>query len=216
MIKILVIAAHPDDEIIGMGGTIIKLIGKGAKVEILFLSSGDSKQKIREKEAKAVAGFLKVSRIHFMRLLGQSFVFNQNNVAKLISYYRKIKPDYLYINHENDADLEHKITYQLVSESQWRYNNTVKAVERIKGLFFYEVHSPMPDYDAVEDISQVMDKKISALKLYHSQLESSSLVEAVSGLNRFRGSMDEQCDFAEVFQIKKLKSASNLLTGGQP
>jgi len=212
MIKILVIAAHPDDEIIGMGGTITKLIEKGVKVEVLYLSSGDSQQKVREKEAKAVADFLKIRRTYFMRLFDQDFVFNQTNVAKLIAYYRKIKPGYLYINHENDADSEHKIAYQLVTESHWRYNKEVWISNRIKGLFFYEVHTPMEDYDVTEDVSKVMEKKISALRLYKSQLKLLAMDGAIKGLNRFRGEMDEQCQYAEVFQVKKLKNVSDLLS----
>ena len=51
--KVLVVAAHPDDEILGCGGTIRKFTKKGAKVKILFISDGETSRKIKnEKEIK--------------------------------------------------------------------------------------------------------------------------------------------------------------------
>ena len=47
--KILVVAAHPDDEVLGCGGTLIKYQKKGFKIKIIFLSDGESSRKISKK-----------------------------------------------------------------------------------------------------------------------------------------------------------------------
>ena len=53
--KVLVVAAHPDDEVLGCGGTIRKFTKKGAKVKILFISDGETSRKIKnEKRNKKI------------------------------------------------------------------------------------------------------------------------------------------------------------------
>ena len=59
--KILVIAPHPDDEIIGCGGTIAKAIENNNNVYIQYLSSGDRIEKRREEEAKKVCSYMKIT-----------------------------------------------------------------------------------------------------------------------------------------------------------
>ena len=48
--KILVVAAHPDDEVLGCGGTIRRFTKKGAKVKILFLSDGETSRRIKNEK----------------------------------------------------------------------------------------------------------------------------------------------------------------------
>lgn len=50
--KILVVAAHPDDEVLGCGGTIKKFTLKGTKVKIVFLSDGETSRNINQKKKK--------------------------------------------------------------------------------------------------------------------------------------------------------------------
>ena len=60
--KILILAAHPDDEVLGMGGTIKKLSKKGNDIKIIFMSTGIlSRRKIESKVSKQV--FTKDSRL---------------------------------------------------------------------------------------------------------------------------------------------------------
>ena len=71
---ILVIVAHPDDEVLGCGGLIKKLSNSGSEIEIIFLSDGESSRdmndsskavKARKSSAHEAARILGVSRIHF-------------------------------------------------------------------------------------------------------------------------------------------------------
>ena len=71
--KILVIAPHPDDEVLGCGGTIVKLVALGYSVSVLYLSSGDKDQKAREKEAVNVCKYFKIKKYRFLRFKGDNF-----------------------------------------------------------------------------------------------------------------------------------------------
>ena len=82
MTNILIVAPHPDDEILGCGGSIIKYIEKGCRVSVLYLSSGDSIEKIRETEANRVCDFLKIKDKNFMRLKGNKFLCNSETIDK--------------------------------------------------------------------------------------------------------------------------------------
>lgn len=199
--NLLIIAPHPDDEVLGCGGTIAKAREKGHEINVLYLSSGDNNEKTREKEAEKVCSFLEIDGFHFMRLKGGSFKVDHKNVQKIIKHFKKLEPDYIYINHEFDSDHEHKIAYRLVSESHWRYN--LKARNKIKGIALYEIHKPLEKYNLVENITEYIDIKMQAMAFYKSQLETSRVDLAIKGLNEYRGKLHEQCDFAEVFGIKK-------------
>lgn len=202
--KVLIIAPHPDDELLGCGGTIIKFTTSGHSVHVLYLSSGDSIERVREREAVKVCKFLGVTSFHFLRLKGVNFRISPQNTRKLISILKATSPDIVFINHADDADAEHRIAYQLVTECYWRYNLQLPTQNRIKALILYEVHKPMQTYNLVEDISKEMGKKITALALYKSQIQNSRLDIAIQGLNQYRGIIHEGMEYAEVFQIKRL------------
>lgn len=204
--KILVFAAHPDDEVLGCGGTISKAISLGIDVNIVYLSSGDSIEKTREKEAAQVCKFLGVSKHFFLRLKGNTFTVNTKNVSTLVKILHEVQPDFIYINHDQDSDCEHKITYSLVREAHWRFNLSVTKSEKIKGVLLYEVHKPMQTYSITEDISEYIEKKMKAMELYKSQLINSRIDLGAKGLNAFRGTMKEECSYAEVFQLVRLNS----------
>src|SRR4051812_24596047 len=73
---VVVIAPHPDDESIGCGGAILSHTGRGDRVHVVFLTSGELGLKhlkveeawnIRESEARAAAGILGISQLTFLR-----------------------------------------------------------------------------------------------------------------------------------------------------
>lgn len=210
MSKELIIAAHPDDEIIGCGGTIIKFLENKHQVGVVYLSSGDSNETIREKEAQEVCDFLDIKFYRFLRLKGPTFISGMESIRGLFAIYQDFQPDFLFINHQDDGDYEHKIAYEVVNQSFWRYNNT-NSTHTIGGLAYYEVHKPMSKYQMVEVIDNQIERKLEALSLYRSQLAQTRLDRAIEGLNRYRGAMHEGCEYAEVFQLHKVRNLSELI-----
>ena len=202
--NIVIVAPHPDDEILGCGGTIAKAISQGHNVSVLYLSSGDSIENKREKEAIQVCKFMGIKNYDFLRLKDQTFKVSAENIQSVIKIFNKLKPEIIYINHGEDADFEHVIAYQLISQVFWRYN--LQSAKKINGMILYEVHKPLQTYNLSEDISDFIDIKMKAMSYYKSQLSTSRIDLAIRGLNQYRGVFHEQCQFAEVFSIKRWSS----------
>ena len=119
--KILVVAAHPDDEIIGCGGTLLKHIYNKDDVFVVYASDGESsrvngKNKIlkRKKQAKDVAKIAKIKKIFFLDYPdNQMDKINLLKISKSISLIvDKIKPDIIYTHHYNDLNIDHRITFE--------------------------------------------------------------------------------------------------------
>lgn len=203
MYKILVIAPHPDDEVLGCGGTILKAKTHGLEVTVVYLTSGDKDNKIREKEAETVCEFLNINNHHFLRL-GKKLELNLSNIQKLVDTLLLTSPDFIFIPHAQEGDVDHECAHNLSIQACWRYNE--KSKNKVKYILSYEVHRPMNSYQISEDISNYMDSKIKALRMYGSQISKTRFDLAIAGLNQYRGLMHGQKKYAEVFQIHKWPS----------
>lgn len=217
--NILAVAPHLDDEVLGCGGTIAKHHRKGDKVFVVYITAGwsglpkiKSKEtaiKIREKEARRACKILGVEKALFLREKDRNFSCSGKIIQKLIKVIRQIRPKVIYAPHPKEKDLEHRITYEVARESSWLskspyFLNLGKPIESIEALRLYEVWTPMKNYFIKEDITSVVDIKIKALSAYKSQMEYLNLVDAIIGLNMYRGSMvGAGKKFAEVFQVEK-------------
>lgn len=217
--NILVVSPHHDDEVIGCGGTIAKHHGKGDKVFVVYITAGwsglpeiKSKEKaikIREREVHNACKILGVQKAIFLREDDRD-IYNKKGkiIQKLIKVIRDTKPSLIYAPHPNEKDIEHRITYEVIKEAAWLSKSSYlpklgASIKSIKAIYLYEVWTPMKDFFIREDITSVVDVKTKALLSYKSQLKHLNLVDAIIGLNMYRGSMvGTTKKFAEVFQVK--------------
>ncbi len=217
---ILVISPHHDDEVIGCGGTIIKHRKNGKKVFVVYITAGwsgipeiKSKQKaikIREKEAQNACKILGIHKIFFLREDDRNIYNRKTEIIEgLIEIIRNIKPNFIYAPHSKEKDIEHRITYEAVKEAVWLSKSPYlpklgQPIKSIQNIYLYEAWTPMENFFLREDITSVIDVKIKALLAYKSQLKYFNLVDSITGLNIYRGSMvGTEKKFAEVFQIEK-------------
>ncbi len=217
--NILVVAPHGDDEVIGCGGTIVKHHKKGDGIWVVYITAGWSgipkkrikKEaiKIREEEVKKACKILGVRRAFFLREEDRNISVTRKLIQKLVKVIRMIKPEIIYVPHPEEQDYEHRITYQITKEASWLsrspyFPNLGKPISSIRFIYLYEVWTPMRDYLIKEDITRVVGIKIKALSAYKSQLKYLNLINAINGLNTYRGSMASPTKkFAEVFQVEK-------------
>lgn len=206
--KIVIFAPHPDDELIGCGGTILKNIEKGNSVEIVFITSGDlSESRVREKEIENIYKNLKI-KYHLMREKDRVFQYDKKTLEKFVRILRKIKPDIVYLPHKNEEDRDHKEAHKIIKEASWIACDTFMPKMgkpcNIKKIISYEVWTPIKEPSYYENIDKFIKKKIELLKKYHSQISHQRYDLAAKGLSQYRGIMGRDCLFAEAFKIEEI------------
>ena len=207
--NVLVIAPHPDDEVIGCGGAVRLRVECGERVAVVFLTSGElglkslpqiKAWKVRESEARKAARILGLAELYFLRqpdwMLGGHVAAAAGLLCKALA---SEKPDVIYLPHPKDGHPDHQATLSIV-RAALRRNIALKP-----RLMAYEVWTPLAHHDVVVDISAVMPRKLRALRAHRSQLNEFDYVRAVSGLNQFRGALAGKCRYAEVFQHLPLR-----------
>lgn len=128
MTTVLVVAAHPDDEVLGCGGTLARHAAAGDAVEIVFVADGVSARALsdkvaleralteREAAAAAAACLLGAQPPHFLR-------FSDNRcdsiplldiVQRLERLMAEVAPSVVYTHHANDINVDHRIAHQAV------------------------------------------------------------------------------------------------------
>jgi LmbE family N-acetylglucosaminyl deacetylase len=202
--KLLVVAPHPDDELLGCAGTIKRLTEKGAEVWVLILSRGKkgiySEDRIRNvrKEAIEAHNLLGVKITKFFDYSAPELdLVSVSTLSRAISeVVQQFRPDAVFLPHRGDLHHDHKAVY----------NAGLVAVRPngdylIKKVFSYETLSetewaaPFSDDAFVPDffvnISESVNAKMEAIKCYKSQLRefpNSRSLEAIEALAKFRGS----------------------------
>lgn len=213
--NILVVAPHPDDDVIGCGGSIAKHRSNGHNVHVVYMTSGDAgsikiSKKIlgetREKEAVEALCVLGVSGHTFLRLPDGYVSVDDDILKRFIELIRETKPNVVYIPHAHDAHRDHKRTHKIVAEAVRRAGD--EAFQECKGkpwsvgtVLCYEVWTPIQAVTYVEDVTKFMDKKLEAIRKHASQVAIVPYDDLVQGLNRYRGGMTGRGTYCECFQI---------------
>ena len=216
--KVVIIAPHPDDETIALGGTIRKFIKKNIKVSILVVSGhmppiySEKNYETTIREAKNVFKYFGVKDYEFLNLPATKI--NEIPISeingKISDFIKKRKPDTVFVPFP-DRHIDHRIVfdscivaarptnkifpkivllYETLSETHWN----VPGVEpSFNPDFFIEINNELKD-------------KLSALKMYKSQINDKTpyrSVKAVESLANFRGSQNG-CKYAEAFKVVRI------------
>jgi N-acetylglucosamine malate deacetylase 1 len=215
MKNVMIFAPHPDDDLIGCGGSIARHVKEGSKVTIVYMTSGDAgslkytKEElggIREKEAKNAAKIIDVSDLVFLRIPDGYIEYNRDSIVKLVNLIRKARPDVIYLPHKLDDSKDHKVTYELVTEAIRRaggpwFQECKGEPWAVKTILGYEVWTPLQEISYVEDITKFIELKITALEQHKSQTQDIKYDEAVKCLNGYRGVMTGRGKYCECFQV---------------
>ena len=216
--RVLVIAPHPDDDAIGCGGSMVQHVQRGDTVNVVYVTSGEHGSpvyepselaKIREGEAGKGALILGVQQTTFLHQPDGNVGYSIEMVNHFIQLIRTEKPDALYLPHSTDGHKDHQQTFQIVMEAVGRaqgnsfpeWGGKAWNIETILG---YEVWTPLTHFEYVNDITDVIEIKLNALREHRSQLANVQYDEAVRSLNRFRGVMTERGSYCECFEVLKV------------
>lgn len=218
MTKVIVFAPHPDDDLIGCGGSMAKHISQGNEITIVYMTSGEAGSltygknnlaKIREKESMEASKILGIKNLIFLKNSDGYLEYNEKNLIKIINLIREKKPDLVYLPHKSDAHKDHIKTYELVAESINRASR--QSFQECKGnpwftaaVLCYEVWTPLQEISYVENIEEFIDLKMQALEQHKSQIQDTKYSNAIKGLNRYRGVMTGRGKYCECFQVLKI------------
>jgi N-acetylglucosamine malate deacetylase 1 len=203
--KVLVVAAHPDDEVLGCGGTIAKHTSQGDQVTSLFLADGvgargtDNRDALAERMAAAAAA---------AEILGcesprhENLPDNQLDTLPLLELAQAVEravedlqPDRIYTHHRGDLNVDHQLTHDSVlTACRPLPGRSVTSIYAFETLSSTEWSGPYSDRvflpNHFENIDGFLDKKLAALGAYDAEMAAfphPRSPEAVRALAILRG-----------------------------
>lgn len=183
--KVLIVAAHPDDEVLGCGGTIARLVREGHAVSVAILGEGITSRSPSRAQAdldqlenlrqcsRDVAKMLGVAE-----LMQHDFPDNRFDTVPLLEIVKhieaivcRLEPDIVYTQHGGDLNIDHTMTFRAsLTATRPLAGSSVRAV------YAYEVPSatewsfqrfePMFRPTVFMNISETLDLKLAAMRLY--------------------------------------------------
>lgn len=182
--NILVIAAHPDDETLGAGATLLRHQAGGDKLSWLIMTRmteemGYSPKKIqsREKEIARVArmyGFKSVGKLDLPSTGLDSLPFS-DVVQQVASFIKKTKAQIIYFPHGGDVHSDHRVTYGAVMAAAKSFRTpsverllTYETVSETEFAYAQEGNNFLPT--VFVDVEGYLDKKIAIMKQYKGEM----------------------------------------------
>jgi len=219
-VKLLVIAAHPDDEVLGCGGTMAKLAQEN-DIYTLFLGEGVTSRGIPDEPKKQAVNQLKKEAEDANKKLNVKKVFFENfpdnrfdtvpllNIVKVIErYVQKIGPEAVYTHHAGDLNIDHQITHRAVITAARPIGDySVKKIMLFEVLSSSEWGGPNSYGSFVPnvyvDISETIGVKLEAMRCYKSEIRKyphPRSLEGIKILAQKRG-LEVGLKFAEAFSL---------------
>lgn len=195
--KVLILAAHADDEILGCGGSLIKHLKAKDQVRIIILTNDivSLNQARRKKEAQKVFDLLRIKDVRWLGFKdGQ--LSSELSVGYLQKEIKVFLPTLIYAPGEQEIHPDH---IALAKATQEAFASLKKELPLT--LASYEISSPLLP-NVLVDITKEANLKFKALKYYSSQLAQNDYLTKIKGLNRYRTyTLPKNIRYAEAFRI---------------
>jgi len=230
--NILIMAAHPDDEVLGMGSTILKRAMSGHKIFVIFLATGvvarysnpdKQKAKIRQEitdlksEAEKSAAILRIEKIYFLDFPDNRLdtIARMDITFKIKEIIDVVNPEIVYTHHCGDYNWDHRIAFDVtlmacrpnVGDNFPKKIYSYEVLSSTERSFQNNVNIFAPN--VFENIKDTIDFKKQAMSCYKTESRKyphPRSPEAIEYLARKRGG-EVGLEFAEAFQlIRKINS----------
>jgi len=221
--RALVIAAHPDDEVLGCGGTMARMVDEGWQVHVLILAEGATSRADQRDRLQHAHELSELERCAHEagRILGvhdvelDTFPDNRMDSVDLLDVIKRvesavarIQPQRVLTHHVGDVNVDHGVIHHAVAAACRPLPGSC-----VKEVLYFEVASStewrharsLPPFapNLFVDISTTLDRKLQALEVYASEMRPfphARSVRALEHLARWRGATIG-CDAAEAFEI---------------
>ena len=221
----LIVAAHPDDEVLGCGGTIAKMIQCGIDVHIFFLADGVySREKSNKSDLNDELILRRKSALKACNILGvQNVIFGdfQDNemdnyslltiTQRIESVISEFKPEAIFTHHVGDVNIDHQLTHKaVVTACRPQKGCSVKSIFTFEILSNTEWQIPSNNLAFTPsffvDITSTLQIKIKALEEYSFEMREWPHPRSIKGtqvLSNLRGSTIGT-DAAEAFMVGRI------------
>ena len=210
MKRILVIAAHPDDEVLGCGGTIKKFINSGFEVITAIVAKGRPSEQRRinkfSKLANTQLGIKKVIFLNYPNLKLETYPLHTivEKLSRLIDTYQ---PEVVLTHYHGDINRDHQVTFQAVLTA----TRPLPGTKPVEILCFETVGSTEWGAHKTEsfrptffvDITDTFDDKMKALRHYDAEMRPAPHPRSYEGVRLLAGvrGMTVGVQYGEAFEI---------------
>jgi len=204
---LLVLAPHPDDEVIGCGGLVALHLREGRKVHVVVATdgaqAGDASQ--RESESRAALALLGDATIEFLGFPDRELSAAAEVDDRLAAILREWKPDLIAVPSPLEIHPDHVALSRAFCDLIAR-DASLFADLAVARVAFYEVSAPLRP-NALVDITSVADAKYAAIATHKSQSAVRDYTSYARGLNAWRTmTLPSHVKFAEGYWTTPLPS----------
>lgn len=222
--RYLIIAGHPDDEILGCGGLLLKLSKMKKKIRIVYLAEGVStrfpgkefsnisvkKKKIREENCKKICHDLDIKDVFFSdNLCTRLDELPLINFTRIVEkHIKEFKPNIILTHNQYDLNIDHRVAFNAVENASRPHNK-----EFLKAVVSFEVPCSTNftfqhkfDPNMYLDISSEINKKIKLFNMYKNESRNYPFPRSKKGitvLSEYRG-IQSGLKNAEAFFIERM------------
>lgn len=187
---ILVLSPHPDDEIIGCGGSLLKMKEAGARITIAMLTDGaetralkeipeETRHTVRIKEAREVAEILGANFIAWGEP-DSKLVLEPRNIERLVNLLEELQPKLVFVPFVNDFHPDHIAINRILSAALKQASLELNAIS----ILAYEVWAFVP-VNLVHNIDSAFHQKTKLLRKYRTGMKVKDYVRFCRSLNAY-------------------------------
>jgi LmbE family N-acetylglucosaminyl deacetylase len=207
--NILVVAAHPDDEVLGCGGTVARHTSAGDSVTAVIVCEGESlrygpngvRQNEHSQKAASILGVKDLRALGFPDQRLDTFTLT-DIITPLENIIREVKPQVVYCQFGGDINYDHKMVFNallVATRPTEHYLEAVYAFDTASSTEWGHPRTFIPD--TWVDISGTLEQKLEAMACYESEVRPYPHPRSLQALrNRAAAWGNQRCmDAAEVF-----------------
>lgn len=204
---VLVISPHPDDETLGCGGAIIKMLSSSVDVAVLILTgeNSDGRRKnisrIRKEEfmkARSVLGYSTFEILDYPD--GQLESYQEKLNEQIYRLLIKQAPKFVLTPYVLDYPIDHQIANIALAQA------LKKTIQTDIIIGMYEIWTPQTNPNCYLNITAEYPQKCMAMRCYQSQEDYYKIIDKAESLSKFRArlSMRQKVKHMECFKLLKL------------
>ena len=222
--RILVVAAHPDDDVLGCGGTLAKALSLKSKIKILYLGEGVTSrfygENLNSKKVLKAQITRKKECINSLKILGiKNYVFEDrlctrfdeipllNLVKSIEREINLFQPNIIFTHNKSEVNIDHRLTYDAVEvASRPKKNSHLKSVYSFEivcsGNWKFEKTFNPNTYVDISKYFKIKLKSWSKFKNENHKFPHPRSNKGIEILARYRG-MQSHLEFAEAFRLER-------------